>query len=446
MFTRKVTKELQEWKENYSDRYAALIQGARRVGKSTVAENFARTYYRSYIKIDFSNITRTLLAVFDDIADLNLFFLRLQAVTGITLYEKESVIIFDEIQLMPKVRQAIKYLVADSRYFYIETGSLLSIRKNVKDIVIPSEEYRIEMFPMDYEEFLMAVGKADTYALLKQLYLSNKPAGQQINHKLMRDFRLYMAVGGMPQAVEAYLNGKNFQEIDMVKREIIQLYKDDFRKVDPSGRMSMLYEAIPSSLALNRKRFVVSNALNKKTTVKDKELLADLLDSKTVIACYKVADPSIALSQTKDLDYFKLYPSDIGLFTTILFDADKTTADNIYGKLLSDKLEANLGFLYESVVAQMICSTGRKLYYHVWPKENSKHYYEIDFLLTSHAKIIPVEVKSSVTASHDSMDAFFTKYHGIIYRRYIISQKDVGNDHDLKFKPVYMFPFILDEL
>lgn len=445
MFKRKVTEQLHEWKEKYSDNYAALIEGARRVGKSTAAEDFARNNFKSYIRIDFSNITGPALQVFDDIADLDYFFLRLQATTGVNLFEKESVIIFDEIQLMPKVRQAIKHLVADGRYYYIETGSLLSIKKNVKNIVIPSEEYRIEMFPMDYEEFLMATGNENSYSLLRKLYKSNRAVGNQINQKLMRDFRLYMAVGGMPQAVKAFVDGKNFSEIDTVKREILALYKDDFRKVDSSGRISMLYDAIPSQLALAKKRFVISNALGKRTTLKDIELLADLLDSKTVLPCYNVTDPSIALSLTKDPDCFKLYPSDIGLFTTMLFNSESKTSDNIYSKLLSNKLEANLGYLYESVAAQLITSQGRKLYYHSWPKENSKHNYEIDFLLTSHSKITPVEVKSSTTTSHDSLDAFFKKYHGIIYRSYIISQKDVGNDKDIKYKPVYMFPFILEE-
>ncbi len=444
MFKRKATQKLLEWKEKYSDRYAALIEGARRVGKSTVAEEFARENFRSYIRVDFSNISPTLLEVFESITDLDFFFLRLQAVTGVSLYEGESVIVFDEIQLVPKVRQAIKHLVADGRYFYIETGSLLSIRRNVKDIVIPSEEYRIEMFPMDYEEFLLATDLG-SYGLLKQLYDTDRAVGNQVNQKLMRDFRIYMAVGGMPQAVEAYIEKKNFQEIDTIKKEIIALYRDDFRKVDPSGRMSMLYDAIPAQLALNRKRFVLSRALNKRTTDKDRKLLADLLDSKTVMDCYRVTQPSTALNQTKDPDDFKLYPSDIGLFVTMLFDPDADSAESIYSKLLSNKLEANLGYLYESVVAQMIRSSGRKLYYYTWKNDNGDRMYEIDFLLSSHSKISPVEVKSSDVRSHASLDMFTEKFHHKIYRQYLISQKDVSNEAEIRMKPVYMFPFVLEE-
>jgi predicted AAA+ superfamily ATPase len=444
-FRRKVFDLLKDWKENFAPDYAALLEGARRVGKSTIAEEFAKQNYRSYIKIDFANVNEDLLDVFKDITKLDVFFLRLQTITGINLYPRESVIIFDEIQLNPKTRQAIKYLVADGRYDYIETGSLISIKKNVKDIVIPSEEHKIPVYPMDYEEFMWATGN-NTYDLLRQLYKSNSSVGNAANRTLMRDFRIYMAVGGMPQAVQAYVDGKNFSFIDKVKRGIIDLYIDDFKKIDSSGLIGMMYKSIPSQLATQKKRYVISNALQKRTTNKDLERLSDLIDSKTVIPCYNTTDPNVTLSQSQDNDTFKLYLSDIGLFTTMIFAGSPDTGDNIYSRLLSDKLSADLGYLYENTAAQIISSTKHTPYYHTWKKEGSTHYYEVDFLLQTGNKIIPVEVKSSANKNHDSIDAFSSKFSNRIARPLLISQKDVGNDGQLMFKPVYMLPFVLEEL
>lgn len=445
MFKRKVFEELTDWKNNYAPKYAALLEGARRVGKSTVAEEFAKANYKSYIKVDFANITQELLDVFKDIADHKVFFLRLQTVTGVTLYPRESVIIFDEIQRQPLVRQAIKYLVADGRYDYIETGSLISIKKNVKDIVIPSEEHKIPVYPMDYEEFMWAIGN-DTYPVLRELYEMGSEVGNGTNRKLMRDFRIYMAVGGMPQAVEAFVEGKNFSEIDRVKREIIDLYIDDFKKIDSSGLIGKMYESIPSQLATNKKRYMISRATGKRKTKKDVERMADLLDSKTVIACYNTYNPSITLAQTKDDDTFKLYLSDIGLFTTMIFKASPKTDESIYSKLLGDKLSADLGYLYEDAVAQMITATGRSAYYHTWEKENSTHYYQVDFLLQNKAKLLPLEVKSSATKKHESIDAFCKKYSQYVSQAILLSQKDVGKDNNLNLKPIYMLPFIMEEL
>ena len=445
MFRRKVYEELLDWKNNYAPRYAALLEGARRVGKSTVAEEFAKVNYRSYIKVDFANITRELLDIFEDIADHRLFFLRLQTVTGVTLYPRESVIIFDEIQRQPLVRQAIKYLVADGTYDYIETGSLISIKKNVKDIVIPSEEHRIPVYPMDYEEFMWAVGN-DTYSVLRDLYKMGSEVGNGTNRKLMRDFRIYMAVGGMPQAVDAYVNGKNFTEIDKIKREIINLYIDDFKKIDSSGLIGKMYESIPSQLATNKKKYLISRATGKRKTKKDEERLADLLDSKTVIACYNTFNPGMTLAQSRDINTFKLYLSDIGLFTTMIFKASPKTDESIYSKLLGDKLPADLGYLYENAVAQMITASNRAAYYHTWEKKNSTHYYEVDFLLRDKTKLVPLEVKSSATKKHESIDAFCEKYSKQVSQAILLSQKDVGKDNNLKLKPIYMLPFVLEEL
>lgn len=440
-FWRKAEDKLLKWKENYSSQYAAIIEGARRVGKSTVAQEFAKKHYRSYIKIDFANVKKDVLAAFDDIAELDIFFIRLQAATGITLYEKESVIIFDEIQKFPIARQAIKYLVADGRYHYIETGSLLSIKKNVKDIVIPSEEYKIKMYPMDYEEFLRAIGSGN-FETVQKLYALKRPVGNQLNQKLLRDMRLYMCVGGMPQAVDAYVKRKNFEEIDFVKRAIIDLYKDDFMKIDESGRISAMYEAIPSMLAQNKKRYTLSNVLGKRTTTKDEELLSNLLNSKTVLACYNTTDPKITLAQSKDFDSYKLYLADTGLFTTMLFNDKSEVYSDIYIKLMGDKLDANLGYLYENLIAQELAAAGHDLYYHTWQKPNSTHYYEIDFLLSQKTKLVPIEVKSSSVQHHDSISEFAKKYSDRTGEQYLLSQKDVGNLEQLQLKPIYMIPYI----
>lgn len=445
MFKRKVYDALAEWKEKYSPRYAAMLEGARRVGKSTVAEEFARNNFKSYIKVDFANIKKNVLEVFDDIASLDIFFLRLQAATGTTLYSGESVIIFDEIQKAPLVRQAIKYLVADGRYSYIETGSLISIKKNVSDIVIPSEEYFIQVYPMDYEEFLWAMGN-DTYTVLRELYKTNKAVGEQLNRKLMRDFRIYMAVGGMPQAVEAYVNRNNFEEIDRVKRGILKLYEEDFYKIDDSGRLSKMYNSIPGQLESNKNRYVISSATGKRMTARDKEIFSQLLDSKTALISYNVMDPSVSLSATADDEAYKLYLSDTGLFTTMLFNSADKLHTEIYSKLLSDKLDVNLGYLYENVAAQIIASAGNKLFYHTWKKQDDVHYYEVDFLIASKAKLVPMEIKSSNVNTHKSISVFADKYSKKVYKQYLFSQKDVGHKEQLLFKPVYMLPFVLEEL
>lgn len=444
MFKRKVYDKLKEWKDTYNGKYACLLEGARRVGKTTIAEEFAKNEYQTYIKIDFSNITDELLDVFKDINKLDLFFLRLQTETGIDLFKRKSVIIFDEIQLYPKARQAIKHLVADGRYDYIETGSLISIKKNVKDILIPSEEYKIQVYPMDYEEFLWATnGNPGIY---KKILESKMSLGDSTNRTLMREFRIYMAVGGMPQAVETYIETNNLSAVDKVKRKIIDLYSDDLKKIDSSGRLGNIYLSIPSQLALKRKRFSIKEATQKQKTSKDEERFFDLVDSKIVLPCYNVTQPDIALELTKDFDYFKLYFSDIGLFTTMLFDSGKGIEDNIYSKLLSDKLESDLGYLYENVVAQMIVASGRNLYYHTWRDKDKTHSNEVDFLITNKNKIIPIEVKSSSIKNHKSIDLFVEKYSQIVGRRFLFSQKDISHDGMLELMPIYLVPFILESL
>ena len=440
MFKRKVYQDLLKWKNEYSPRYACLLEGARRVGKTTIAIEFAQNEFETYIIIDFSKATSSIIDVFKDMANLDLFFLRLQAETGGKLIEGKSVIIFDEVQLFPLARQAIKHLVADGRYAYIETGSLISIKKNVKNILIPSEEYRIQVYPMDYEEFLWATkGNPD---ILKQLTQKEIALGESANRKLMRDFRIYMAVGGMPQAVDAYINENSFEEVDKVKREIISLYMDDLKKIDSSGRLSNIYKSVPAQLALDKKKFVVTAATGKQKTNRDDERIYELIDSKMVLPCYRVANPSVSLSQTMDINTFKLYISDIGLFTTLIFNDSENGREDIYKKLLSDNLSADLGYLYENIVAQILVSKGRTLYYHTWEKEDSTHYYEIDFLLTEKTKLIPIEVKSSSVRNRKSLDAFKKKYSKKVGNCYLFSQKDITKENSILFRQVYMLQFM----
>lgn len=444
MFKRKVYDQLLNWKKEWDGQYACLLEGARRVGKTTIAEEFARNEYDSYILIDFSNISKEMLDVFEDISKINRFFLRLQMETGVELYERKSVIIFDEIQLFPKARQAIKHLVKDGRYDYIETGSLISIKKNVKNILIPSEEHKIRVYPMDYEEFLWATGGNSN--VLDIAYKSNMELGNAANRSAMKDFRIYMAVGGMPQAVERYITSNNFEAVDKVKREILDLYYDDLKKIDDSGRITDMYKSVPCQLASKKKHYAITTATGKQKTRKDEERLFELIESGLVLPCYNVLNPTVSLSQTKDMNCFKLYLSDIGLFTTMLFNDSQNGIQDIYKKLLSDTLPADLGYLYENVVAQAIKVSGRDLYYHTWRKRGSTHSFEVDFLLTSKNKIVPIEVKSSSVKNHKSIDSFEEKYSKYVGDRYLLSQKDVGKIGTLKLKPIYMILSLLKDL
>ena len=422
---------------------ALLIEGARRVGKSTIAEEFAKNEYESYILIDFSIASKTVTELFEDISNLDYIFLQLQMQYKTDLIERKSLIIFDEVQRCPLARQAIKHLVKDHRYDYIETGSLISIRKNVKDIVIPSEERKLSMYPMDYEEFMWALQDTTSFPLLRKLYDMKMPVGQQMNRKLMREFRLYMLVGGMPQAVNEYISTNNFKMVDRVKRDILNLYKDDFMKIDPSGRASMLFDAIPSQLNTNASRYQISNVLGGSVRSEDMlSLIAEMKDSKTILISYHANDPNAGMSANKDLSRFKMFVCDTGLFTTLMFKDRDFTENIIYEKLLNDKLNANLGYLYENVIAQILTANGDELFYHTFLNPSSRHNYEIDFLITRKNKICPLEIKSSGYKKHASLDRFSEKYSARILDKYLIYTKDYAKDQDVICLPVYMTPFL----
>ena len=442
MFQRKIYEQMRAWKEKRQGRTALLVEGQRRVGKSTVVEAFARNEYKSYILLDFSAAAKEVRALFEDVSDLDYLFLQLQLRMGVRLFERDSVVIFDEVQLCPLARQAIKALVKDRRYDYIETGSLLSIKKNVKDILIPSEETRISMYPMDFEEFLWAQGDMATIPLLRELYEKKRPAGEAAHRKLLRSFRLYMLVGGMPQAVSAYRETKQFEEVDQIKRDILDLYEEDFHKIDGTGRLSQLFDAIPAQLNKKSSRYAVSGVLPHLRPGRSASRISELLDSCTVLAAYQANEPSAGLSFTRDMKRFKLFLSDTGLFVTLAFKDKAFTDNTIYRKLWSDKLPANLGYLYENAVAQVLTAAGHRLYYHAFHQPPTFHRYEIDFLIARKSKIYPLEIKSSGYKRHASLDAFGQKYARHIAEKYLIYTKDLQREGAVLCLPVYMTPFL----
>lgn len=374
--------------------------------------------------------------------NLDFFFLQLQQFTGVRLYENESVIIFDEVQLLPKARQAIKYLVADGRYKYIETGSLLSIKKNTKDILIPSEEHKISMYPMDFEEFLWAIDDTMTADTIKLLMKSKKPAGNALHRNLMRTFRLYMLIGGMPQAIESYLESNNLQVVDEVKREIIDLYEEDFIKIDGTGLAGDIYDAIPANLSSNASRYILSTARNGIRSNRVRELIPDMLSSFTVNIAYHANNPNVGMSLEKDINRYKLFLSDVGLFITLIFKDKDFTENIIYNKLLSNKFDTNLGYVYENVVAQMLLAKGNNLFYYTMNSDNSNHLYEIDFLFSKSNKICPIEVKSGNYRSHKSLDLFCDKFSNRIKDKYVVHTKDYKSENGIQYIPIYMVPFI----
>lgn len=442
MYKRKIYERLLQWKSESQGKTALLIEGARRVGKSTVVEEFGKKEYVSYIMVDFSTTSQTVKDLFNDLSDLNYLFLQLQLLYRTDLTERKSLIVFDEVQLCPPARQAIKALVKDGRYDYIETGSLISIKKNVKNILIPSEEDKVNMYPMDYEEFLWALGDSATPSILRDLASRRKPVGEQLNHRLMRDFRLYMLVGGMPQAVSEYIESNNFRKVDMVKRGILKLYDDDFRKIDSTGRLSMLFDAIPSELNKNSSRYQVSSVLTNRRAEQILDLLTELKDSKTVIMSYHANDQNVGMSSSKDLTRFKIFASDTGLFTTLAFKDKDFTENVIYEKLLNAKLATNLGYMYENIVAQVLTAKGNDLFYYTFKDEDTGKRYEIDFLLPQKNKICPIEVKSSGYKTHTSLDKFAEKFSSRVLEKYLVYTKDLQKDKDVLMLPVYMVPFL----
>lgn len=442
LFRRKIYDELLSWKRESNGETAILVEGARRIGKSTITEEFAKNEYDSYIKIDFSKVSAEIIGLFDDVSDLDHIFTQLQFTYGEKLIPRKSVIIFDEVQFAPRARQAIKHLVADGRFDYIETGSLISINQNVKGILIPSEEDNLKMYPMDFEEFLWALGEKAIPDLLREAAKKMQPIGAIAHRKMMRLLRLYMLVGGMPKAVSTYIDTLDLQSVDVIKRKIIKLYESDFRKIDASGKIGRFFDNIPGQLAKKSLRFQPTPVAGSLTPTQEENIISELSSSMTVNFCYHTSDPTNGLSMDYDKDYYKIYAADTGLFVTLAFK-DKAFTDNIiYGKLLSDKLDANMGYVYENLVAQMLATTGRNLYYYTFPTEKSRHNYEIDFLIMEGNKVDPIEVKSSGYRSHASLDAFRKKYSSKVKTPYLFYSKDVYKENGIIYVPFYLIPFM----
>ena len=437
LFKRKIYDRLLQWKESSNGQTALLIEGARRIGKSTIVKAFAQNEYESFIFIDFTKCSQEVKNLFNDVSDLNYIFLRLQLAYGVQLVERKSLIVFDEVPFQPLARQAIKSFVEDHRYDYIETGSLISIRKNTDKILIPSEEERICMYPMDYEEFRWAMGDKETIPLLKEMLEKKRPLGDDVNRKMLRDYRLYMLVGGMPQAVSKYIETRDLMKVDKVKRGILRIYEQDFHKMDKTDRAKAIFKAIPSELYKNATRYQITTVLGRINSDSIRGLIEMIEDSKTVNIAYHSNDPNVGMELTSDKSSYKMYVCDTGLFVTLAFWDKKFTENIIYKKLLNDKLEANLGYVYENAVAQALASSGNKLFYYTWLDENN-HPFEIDFLLSRGSKLWPLEVKSSGYNKHKSLDEFCRKYSGRISSRYLVYTKDLRKDCETTMIPIYM--------
>mgnify|MGYP002509428597 CR=1 FL=1 len=443
IFERKLYRKLQEWKRLSEGSSAVLIEGARRIGKSTVAQEFAKNEYEDYLIIDFARAGVELKNNFEqNIGEMDIFFRNLFLLTGKVLPERRSVIIFDEVQLFPLARQAIKYLVADGRYDYIETGSLISIRQNVKNILIPSEEYKLKMFPMDFEEFLWAAGDRVTIPAVREAFDNRKPMGDAIHRKIMQKFRTYLAVGGMPQAVAAYVDGKDYGRIDFIKRNILALYEDDLGKYDSENaeKASVIYRTIPEQLGNHNSHFKMS-LVDKNARYKNYvDAVNFVAESMIGNECINVTAPEISLEAYADRGNFKLYMGDTGLLVTQIMKNSADTEAGLYKALIFDKLGINQGMILENMVGQMLRANGYSLYFHEFQclEEEKVKRYEIDYLIVRKRKVCPIEVKSSGYKAHKSLDCFIEKYPIKMEDKYIIYSKDLMMDQGITYIPFYM--------
>ena len=439
---RKAYDVLKEWKIRSNGSTAMLVEGARRVGKTSLVTEFAKNEYASCIVVDFYKADNKVKRLFDDLSNLDDLFRGLQLYYNKELKERDSVIVFDEVQKFPRAREAIKALVQDGRYDYIETGSLVSIKKNVKGIMIPSEEEKMKLHPLDFEEFLWAKG-INTFRLLYPYYEKRVKLEDNVHHHMMKLFREYLSVGGMPQAVLKFIAGGSFQEIDKVKREIIQLYLDDFRKMDPSGKLERLFLAIPSELSSQSTRYRIPKAESNRRLRRERVSFFNLEDSQTVQICRHVNDPKVGLTTTVDDDFFKMYTEDTGLFVTLCFYDKQFSENHIYAKLVSGRLSANLGYVYENATAQALTAMGFKLFYHTFKtKEDEKHFYEIDFIVSACEKVRPIESKSSRATDHRSLDMFISGKGLKLETPVVVSPKNLSYTDGILYLPAYMTQFL----
>ena len=448
---RKIYNKLLEWKQESNGEYALLIDGARRVGKSYIVRQFAEKEYRSCVILDFNLVSKSIKDLFEnDLDNLDRFFMYLSNYTGKTLYTRDTLIVFDEVQQYPKARAAIKYLVKDGRYDYIETGSLISIKKNVEGIVIPSEEEHIKMFPMDFEEFLWAMGEEMLMPFIKDCFERKKPLGQLMHRRAMDYFRLYMIVGGMPQAVEKYVETRDFAKVDKLKRRILELYRSDISKYAKGydTKVKSIFEEIPSQLQKHEKKFRLS-ALKEGARARDYETAFFWLDDAMIInSCYNTTEPNVGLNLNKDTNTMKCYMADTGLLISHAFDANEIVSEDLYRKILLDKLEMNSGMIVENIVAQMLRTAGHKLFFYSNASMTDKDSrMEIDFLIakskiTTRHNISPIEVKSSARYTLTSLRKCIAKYGSYLSTAYVIHPADLKEEDNIIYLPLYMCPLL----
>lgn len=445
IFRRKLTDEMRKWKQLSEGRTALMIEGARRIGKTTIAEDFAKKEYQDYMILDFAKESRDVKNLFlENIGDIDIFFRNLFLLKGKELPKHRAVIILDEVQLFPAARQAIKFLVQDGRYDYIETGSLISIRENVKDILIPSEEYSVQMYPMDFEEFLWAQGNTVLGPYIKECFDKRRPLGNQIFRQAMDQFRTYLAVGGMPQAVADFVNKRTYAEIDFTKRTILKLYEEDLHKYGKKdhGKAAALFETIPDQLE-NRNAIFKFSKVDKNARYDDSLEAIEFLDKSMIVnRCVNVTEPQAALEGKADRSNFKMYLGDTGLLVTQILNSASSSDDDIYRKLIFGTLGTDEGRVMENMTAQMLRAAGHRLYFHeyLYQPEGTQtpKKYEIDFLIVRRHKVCPIEVKSSGYRRHQSFDYFIQKYPIKVEDRYILYTKDVRYEDGVTYLPIFM--------
>ncbi len=448
---RKIYDKILEWKQSCNGSRALLIEGARRIGKSTVAEEIGRNEYKSYVLIDFNKASKKILECFDDLTNLDVFYQNIALEYNKRLYPRESLIIFDEIQKFPKARQAIKYLVADGRYDFIETGSLISIKENVEHITLPSEERKIKMYPVDFEEFMIYMNESVLLEYIEECYEKKQPLDQKMHAKAMRLFKEYMLVGGMPQAIVAYAkNGRSFEAADVEKRDILNLYRDDIKKAAKryNSKVSALFENIPAYLSTHEKRVVLKEIEERASFDRYDEPLFWLDDSMICNLCYKCNDPNVGFALNKNNSAVKCYMGDTGLLVSLAFNKNELMEEQLYKQIMNDRLSLNEGMLYENAIAQMIAAMGRKLYFYTrYSEEKHRNDIEIDFLLSNESKtnfrVFPVEVKSSKNYSATSLGRFKELFGKKIAMQYIVHPKNLVIEGDIVKLPPYMFWMML---
>lgn len=447
LFKRKIYDKFLAWKQDANGKKALLVEGARRIGKSTVVEEFASNEYKSYLLIDFAKATETVKGHFQQhLNDLDTLFMLLSVEYGVQLYERESIIIFDEVQMFPKAREAIKYLVADGRYDFIETGSLISIKENVKDIVIPSEERHIKMYPLDFEEFCWALDEAPLIDYIRACFDKRQPLDRELHNKAMLLFKQYMLVGGMPMSIVAFLEGrKDFSKADLEKRDILELYRNDIMKIKAQYRSKVLaiFDQIPGLLSRHEKRVVFNRIVGGSTAEQYEETFFWLSDSMVTNECRRITDPNVGLSLTESDTYIKCYMGDTGLLVSHAFDENELLEDEVYKQILAGKLGLNEGMLYENVIAQMLVANGHRLFFYThYNEEKRRNDVEIDFILSNNSKtkykMYPIEVKSSAHYTTASLLKFKEKYKQRIGGCFIIHPRNLIIKDDILCIPPYM--------